>query len=153
VPWASVTWLFPWLVLLLAGPARAVDEPAFRVLESAPPVEIRAYAAYAVAETRVSGAFADVGNEGSRRLFACISGDNAGAAQLAMTAPLTQQAVPDKITKTAPVLQQPDAGGYPIAFVLPERYTAAGARPLQVSSTSSRSRYSATRRSTGRYSP
>jgi effector-binding domain-containing protein len=40
---------------------------------------------------------------------------------------VTQQAAPEKIAMTAPVLQQPDAGGYRIAFVLPERYTAASA--------------------------
>lgn len=127
-PWGCVPRVFKWLaLLLLAGPAMAVDEPAYRVLESAPPVEIREYAAYAVAETRVAGAFADVGNEGFRRLFAYISGDNAGSTQIAMTAPVTQQATPEKIAMTAPVLQQPDAGGYRIAFVLPERYTAASA--------------------------
>ena len=121
-------WLPVWLALLLvAGPVLAVDEPAYQVLESAPPVELRAYPAYAVAETRVAGAFADVGNVGFRRLFGYISGDNAGSTQVAMTAPVIQQAAPEKIAMTAPVTQQSDGAGYRIAFVLPERTTAANA--------------------------
>jgi effector-binding domain-containing protein len=127
-PWAKVARLPAWLaLLLLAGPAMAVGEPAYRVQESAPPVELREYAAYAVAETRVTGAFADVGNVGFRRLFGYISGENTGSTQIAMTAPVTQQAAPEKIAMTAPVTQQPDADGYRIGFVLPERYTAASA--------------------------
>ena len=122
------TWLPAWLaLLLLAGPALAVDEPVYQVLESAPPVELRAYAAHAVAETRVAGAFADVGNVGFRRLFGYISGENAGSAQVAMTAPVIQQAAPEKIAMSAPVVQQADGAGYRIAFVLPDRYTAANA--------------------------
>jgi DNA gyrase inhibitor GyrI len=101
----------------------AIDEPSFRVIESAPPVEIREYAPYVVAETRVAGGFRDVGNEGFRRLFAYISGENRGATKIAMTAPVTQQAAPEKIAMTAPVTQQADGDVYRIAFVLPSQYT------------------------------
>ena len=104
-------------------PAMAIDEPPFRVIESAPPVEIREYAPYVVAETRVAGGFRDVGNEGFRRLFAYISGENRGAAKVAMTAPVTQQAASEKIAMTAPVTQQADGDVYRIAFVLPSQYT------------------------------
>lgn len=109
--------------LLLPPSAMAIDEPSFRVIESAPPVEIREYAPYVVAETRVAGGFRDVGTEGFRRLFAYISGENRGATKVAMTAPVTQQATSEKIAMTAPVTQQADGGVYRIAFVLPSQYT------------------------------
>jgi hypothetical protein len=101
----------------------AIEEPSFRVIESAPPVEVREYAAYVVAETRVAGTFGDVGNEGFRRLFGYISGESRGTTQIAMTAPVTQQASPEKIAMTAPVTQQADGSVYKIAFVLPSQYT------------------------------
>ena len=115
------------LALVLAQPAKAVEEPSYRVIESAPPIEIREYAAYAVAETRVAGEFADVGNTGFRRLFGYISGENRGSTPIAMTAPVTQQAAPEQIAMTAPVTQQADGESYRIGFVLPAPYTAASA--------------------------
>jgi effector-binding domain-containing protein len=113
--------------LLVPVPAMAIEEPAYRVVESAPPVEIREYAPFVVAETRVAGNFADVGNEGFRRLFGYISGENRAAAKIAMTAPVTQQAESVKIAMTAPVTQQAEGGAYRIAFVLPSQYTLATA--------------------------
>ena len=101
----------------------AIEEPAYRVIESAPPVEIREYAPYVVAETRVAGSFGEVGTEGFRRRFGYISGDNRAAAKIAMTAPVTQQAASTKIAMTAPVTQQAIGDSYRIAFVLPSQYT------------------------------
>jgi effector-binding domain-containing protein len=109
--------------LWVPASAMAIDEPSFRVIESAPPVEIRDYAPFVVAETRVAGGFRDVGNEGFRRLFAYISGENRGAMKVAMTAPVTQQAASEKIAMTAPVTQQADGDVYRITFVLPSQYT------------------------------
>jgi len=111
------------LALLLPAPAMAIEEPSYRVIESAPPVEIREYAPYVVAETRVAGDFRDVGNEGFRRLFGYISGENRGTTKITMTAPVTQQASPERIAMTAPVTQQAEGGVYRIAFVLPSQYT------------------------------
>lgn len=119
----TAVWLASAFLLFTPATAMAIDEPSFRVIESAPPVEVREYAPYVVAETRVTGGFRDVGNEGFRRLFAYISGENRGTAKIAMTAPVTQQAAPEKIAMTAPVTQQADGDVYRIAFVLPSQYT------------------------------
>jgi len=117
-----------WLaLLLLAGPALAADEPAYRVQESAPPVELREYGAHAVAETHISGSFADAGNLGFRRLFGYISGENAGAAQVAMTAPVIQQAEPRTDATGVPGSRPQEGAAYRIAFVLPEGYSGANA--------------------------
>lgn len=111
------------LTLAASAPVMAIEQPSYRVVESAPPFEIRDYAPHVVAETRVEGSFGDVGNEGFRRLFGYISGENRTASKIAMTAPVTQQAASEKIAMTAPVTQRADGGAYRIAFVLPSAYT------------------------------
>lgn len=100
----------------------AIEEPAFQVIERAEPFEVREYAGYVVAETFVEGDFERVGNEGFRRLFGYISGENRGARKIAMTAPVEQQAASTRIAMTAPVEQQQVAGRWRIAFVLPKSY-------------------------------
>ena len=120
------SWVY--LVTLLAAvlwsfPAMAIEEPAYTVVESEAPFEIRDYRSYVVAETFVEGTFGDVGNEGFQRLFRYISGDNRGAEKISMTAPVEQEAAPAKIAMTAPVEQQRAGGRWRIAFVLPASYT------------------------------
>ncbi|MCU0803925.1 MAG: heme-binding protein [Burkholderiales bacterium] len=125
------------LALLLAGSlaplgsAMAIEEAPFKTLVADGPFEIREYAPYLVAETYVEGGFGEVGNEGFRRLFRYISGDNAKAASIAMTAPVEQSAASEKIAMTAPVEQQKVGARWRIAFVLPASYTLATApKPL-----------------------
>lgn len=124
----SWIYLFTLLAAVLRSfPAMAIEEPAYTVVESEPPFEIRDYRSYVVAETFVEGAFGGVGNEGFQRLFRYISGDNRGAEKISMTAPVEQEAVPAKIAMTAPVEQQRAGGRWRIAFVLPAPYTLATA--------------------------
>ena len=61
------------------------------------------------------------------RLFRYISGENAGNAEMAMTAPvLVDPTVSgEKIEMTAPVIGRPVATGWRYQFVLPAEYTAA----------------------------
>jgi hypothetical protein len=112
------------LLALLASPiAMAIEEPRYQVIEQDGAFELRDYAAYLVAETRVEASFEDAGNEAFRRLFRYISGDNAAQQKIAMTAPVTQ-GKGEKIAMTAPVTQVADGDHYRVAFVVPSRYSA-----------------------------
>jgi hypothetical protein len=101
----------------------AIEEPRYQVIEQDGAFELRDYAAYLVAETRVEASFEDAGNEAFRRLFRYISGDNAAQQKIAMTAPVTQ-GKGEKIAMTAPVTQVADGDHYRVAFVVPSRYSA-----------------------------
>lgn len=113
----------------LALPAMAVDEPVFTLIGKSGQIELREYAAYLVAETRVKADFADAGNLAFRPLFNYISGNNRRQEKIEMSAPVSQaaeRASGEKIDMTAPVTQTPasqDSGGYVIGFAMPGRYT------------------------------
>jgi len=117
------------LSVLLATPAMAIEEPAFRVVGKSGRIELREYPAYLVAQTRVTADFADAGNVAFRALFKYISGHNRRQEKIEMTAPVSQSADSgegEKIDMTAPVTQAPAAdspGSYVIGFVMPARYT------------------------------
>jgi hypothetical protein len=121
------------VALLPLGSAMAIEEAPFRTVAADGPFEIREYDPYLVAETYVDGDFGNVGNEGFRRLFRYISGDNNTAQSIAMTAPVEQAAASEKIAMTAPVEQQKAGERWRIAFVLPASYTLETApKPLDV---------------------
>jgi len=108
-------------------PSRAIEEPDYRVVRELAGIELRQYAAYTVAEVVVPGSAAEAGNQAFRILAAYIFGKNKGERKLAMTAPVTQVAVPKKLEMTAPVTQTEVASGYLVQFVLPKGVTAASA--------------------------
>jgi len=111
------------LLTLLASPvAMALEEPAYQVIEQDGPFELRDYAAYLVAETRVEAGFTEAGNIAFNRLFKYISGSNAAGQKIAMTAPVTQ-VKGEKIAMTAPVTQVAEGGSYRVAFIVPSKYT------------------------------
>jgi hypothetical protein len=108
----------------------AIEEPGFKLLEKDGSFELREYAPYIVAETRVEAAFEDAGSIAFQRLFRYISGNNAAQQKVAMTAPVTQSRG-EKIAMTAPVSQVADGRAFVVAFALPSTYTLATApRPL-----------------------
>jgi hypothetical protein len=114
------------LALLASCTAMATEEPGYRVIEQDGAFELREYAPYLVAETRVESDFESAGSIAFQRLFRYISGDNVAQQKIAMTAPVTQsrdEARGEKIAMTAPVEQQAAARGYRIAFIVPAKYT------------------------------
>ena len=103
--------------------ALAIEEAKYDVLEKDGTFEIRRYYPHIVAETIVEGEFDDVGNEGFRRLFAYISGENRKKTAISMTAPVSQEKDYEQISMTAPVNQQREAGKWRVTFMMPSEYT------------------------------
>ena len=105
------------------GGCATVPEPAHKVLSRNAGYEVREYAGYLVAETTVSGPWKGALNEGFRRLFSYISGNNESRTKVAMTAPVLS-VDREKIPMTAPVLQERGAGGEQVvSFIAPASYT------------------------------
>jgi hypothetical protein len=110
-------WLAPWSI------AMAIEEPPYTVVHAYDGFEVRHYAPYLVAETVVDAAPEDAGNQGFRILAAYIFGNNKGARQIEMTAPVAQSAT--SIAMTAPVAQTAQPGGIAIQFAMPAGWTLA----------------------------
>ena len=112
---------------LLPQSGQAIEEPEFQIVRSLPDIEVRQYAAYTVAEVLVAGPQGDAGNQAFPILAGYIFGKNKGERRFAMTAPVTQAAVPVKLEMTAPVTQTATPAGYLVQFVLPKGVTVANA--------------------------
>jgi SOUL heme-binding protein len=108
-------------------PSQATEEPDYQVVRTLADVEVRQYAAYTVAEVVVVGPAGEAGNQAFPILAGYIFGKNKGERKFAMTAPVTQAAVPVKLEMTAPVTQAATAGGFLVQFVLPKGVTVASA--------------------------
>ena len=109
--------------LLVAKSALAIEKAKYTVLEKENDFEIRQYDIQIVAETYVDGDLEDVGNEGFRRLYGYISGDNKKKQSISMTAPVGQEAGSEKIAMTAPVKQEKKDNQWRITFLMPAEYT------------------------------
>lgn len=107
--------------------SHAIEEPEYTVVRQLEGVEIRDYPPFTVAETVVTGSESDAGNLAFPILAGYIFGKNKGERKLAMTAPVTQVAVPVKMEMTAPVTQAATPGGFLVQFVLPRGITVATA--------------------------
>ena len=75
----------------------------------------------------VTGEASEAGSRAFPILAGYIFGKNKGDRKLAMTAPVTQAAVPVKLDMTAPVTQTAAPGGFLVQFVLPRGVTVATA--------------------------
>ena len=109
--------------LLVAKSARAIEKAKYTVLEKENDFEIRQYDSQIVAETYVDGDLEEVGNEGFRRLYAYISGENTKKQSISMTAPVSQETGSEKIAMTAPVKQEKKDNQWRITFLMPSEYT------------------------------
>jgi hypothetical protein len=115
------------VLITLPMPSHATEEPDYQIVRSIAGIEVRQYAAYTVAEVVVAGPADEAGNQAFPILAGYIFGKNKGEKRFAMTAPVTQAAVPVKLEMTAPVTQTLAPGGFLVQFVLPKGVTVASA--------------------------
>ncbi len=101
----------------------AVEEPPFRSVLKDGAFEIRAYPALVVAEVTVTGSQSAAASRGFRLLAGYIFGGNARRQSVAMTAPVAQEPVGEKIAMTAPVTQTRTADAWVVRFTMPRGYT------------------------------
>jgi hypothetical protein len=80
--------------ILVVKSAMAIEKVKYAVLEKEDGFEIRRYDPQIVAETFVEGDLEKAGNEGFRRLYAYISGENTKKQSISMTAPVSQATGP-----------------------------------------------------------
>jgi hypothetical protein len=115
--------------MMIAVPmtSHATEEPDYEVVQKLEDIEVRAYAAYCVAEVVVPGPAEDAGGQAFPLLAGYIFGKNKGERKFAMTAPVTQTTQPVKLEMTAPVTQTAVAAGFRVQFVLPKGVTASTA--------------------------
>jgi hypothetical protein len=99
-----------------------VEQPKYKIVESAQDIEIRDYAAMIIAEAEVSGERDKAIRDGFRIIADYIFGNNLSSKKVAMTAPVTQQAS-EKIAMTAPVTQGGEGNVWQVRFVMPAGYT------------------------------
>ncbi|MEO7935573.1 MAG: heme-binding protein [Dokdonella sp.] len=111
------------LLSLFGSPAMAVEEPAFTTVLSDGHFEVRDYPALIVAEVTVNGEQKEAASKGFRLLAAYIFGGNKRRQSIAMTAPVAQQPISEKIAMTAPVTQIQNAGNWTVRFTMPRAYT------------------------------
>ena len=122
-------------ITLVAMPlfSHAIEEPDHEVIRKFDNVELRHYAPYVVAEVVLNASADDAGNQAFPILAGYIFGKNKGEKKFAMTAPVTQTAVPVpvpvpvRMDMTAPVIQAAVAGGMRVQFALPKGVTLATA--------------------------
>jgi hypothetical protein len=103
--------------------SHAIEEPDYEVVRKLDNAELRQYAPYVVAEVVLNATADEAGNQAFPILAGYIFGKNKGEKKFAMTAPVTQAAVPVKMEMTAPVTQSAVAGGMRVQFVLPKGVT------------------------------
>ncbi len=111
------------LAFSLADSVFAIEEAKYEVLSRDGDIELRQYEPSIVAETVVRGDFDDAGNRAFRKLFRYIDGNNMAREEIAMTAPVSQEAASEKIAMTAPVSQQQDGDAWAVSFMMPATYT------------------------------
>lgn len=109
--------------LLVVKSAMAIEKAKYTVLEKEDGFEIRQYDPQILAETFVEGDLENAGNEGFRRLYAYISGENTKKQSISMTAPVSQETGSKKIAMTAPVKQEKKDNRWRITFLMPAEYT------------------------------
>lgn len=101
----------------------AIEEPDYKVEQKGANYEIRSYGPILVAETKVEAEFESAGNQAFRILAGYIFGGNQSKTKIAMTAPVNQKTVSEKIEMTAPVTQVRGPSGFLVQFTMPKKYS------------------------------
>ena len=112
-------------IAALGTPAMATEEPPFTLVLHEGHFEVRDYAALVVAEVTVTGDQKESAKKGFRVLAGYIFGGNTQRQSIAMTAPVAQRRVGEKIPMTAPVSQTPRQGAWVVRFTMPRGYSLA----------------------------
>ena len=114
-------------ILTLTQTSMALEKPKYEVLYEDGNIEYRLYESYLVAQTDVvvEGSYNSASNEGFRRLFKYITGDNTSGSDIAMTAPVQMNMADagQKIAMTAPVQQVTTGDSLNVAFMLPSKFS------------------------------
>ena len=104
--------------------SHAIEEPDYEVLRKlGEGIELRQYAPHVVAEVVLQASADEAGSRAFPILAGYIFGKNRGERKFAMTAPVTQSAVPMTMAMTAPVTQSATPLGMRVQFVLPKGVT------------------------------
>jgi hypothetical protein len=111
------------VIIIGAIDTMAIEEAKYKVLEKDNRFEIRDYATHILAETIVEGDLEEAGNKAFNKLFRYISGDNRSRKKVAMTAPVSQQPMGEKIKMTAPLGQRRVQAKWAVSFMMPASYT------------------------------
>lgn len=107
----------------MIGPIMSnVEQPDYDVVATDGAIEQRTYAPMMIAEVTVSGEREEAISEGFRLLADYIFGNNTAQQDIAMTAPVQQEAS-QQIAMTAPVQQQADGNQWNVNFIMPSEYT------------------------------
>jgi len=108
------------ILLGITACSGTVDEPNFKIVKQTGAIEIREYAPTSAAVTTVAGERDEAMNDGFRRLFKYIDGENSGKQSIEMTAPVAAQAgASQKIEMTAPVAAESTSAGWKVRFYMP----------------------------------
>ncbi len=109
--------------MFLSATTMATEEAEYTVLLKEENLEVRHYEPQIVAETVVDTEFEDAGSDAFGRLFKYISGNNQSQQEIAMTAPVGQEAESQEIDMTAPVGQTRVDGKWVVSFMMPGSFT------------------------------
>lgn len=94
-----------------------------------PKIEVRIYEPMVLVSTNMSSDSGNSGNSAFRKLFKYITGNNEGAVEIAMTAPVIMDNDKEKagaeIAMTAPVFMDENAQTPTMSFVMPKDFTLA----------------------------
>jgi hypothetical protein len=105
------------------------EQPAYTIILEDDNYEIRLYAPYIAAKTKIDGDFKEAQSAGFRILAGYIFGKNKSKDKISMTAPVVQkqESPNEKISMTAPVIMKPEKtntkGPWIMTFTMPSKYT------------------------------